>query len=168
MGVRWSLPLSAQGLSPEPRAAGTAVLSVRDLVCVVCAVWSVLYVLPFMVSVEAGPAGTSERGGWADNDTFPLQGPRDRSPALTGLLLSLPQQKGKAGPKLFPERCPAGSTGQGLSLAAGFYHKLPLPRPLPFLPFCSLSCCSDREGRWPWCLVQAAGQDRCEMWYHFA
>lgn len=49
-------------------------------------VWSVLYVFPFMVSTEAGPASTSEGGGWADNDTFPLQSPRDRSPALTGLL----------------------------------------------------------------------------------
>lgn len=133
--------------------------------------WSVLYVLPFTVAVEAGPAGTSEGGGWADSDTFPLQSPRDRSPALTGLLLPLPQQMAKAGPKLFPERFPAGSTA--LSLAAGFYHKLPLPSPLPFLPsllcpflflpFCSLSCWSNREGQWPWCLVQSgsrAGQVR--------
>lgn len=34
-------------------------------------VWSVMYVSPFMVSTEAGPASTSEGGGWADNDTFP-------------------------------------------------------------------------------------------------
>lgn len=71
-----------------------------------------------------------------------------------------------------------GALAPGLFLASVFYHKLPVRSPLPFLPsllcpfpflpFCSLSCWSNREGQWhgAWS-SQAAGQDRCEMWYHF-
>lgn len=45
MEVGWSLPVAAQGLSPEPRAAGTAVAALRDpcgLCCVSFPSWSLL------------------------------------------------------------------------------------------------------------------------------
>lgn len=171
MEVGWSLPVSAQGLSLEPRAAGTAVAALRDLcgLCCMCfPLWSLLKLTLQVPQKEVvGQTMTLFLCKVQGTGVHPSLGSFYHSQSRWGRLVPNCSQKGAQ----------LGALATGLFLAAGFYHKLPLRSPLPFLPslLCPFSFLPSAlypagqtgrvKGHGAWS-SQAAGQDRCEMRYH--
>lgn len=136
-------PVSAQGLSPEPRVAGTAVAALKDLCgpCCMCSPsWSLLKLALQVPQREVAGQTTT---------LFPCRVQGTGVQPSLGSLHQSHSRWGRLVPKPFPRKVPSWEHWPQDSLAAGIYHKLPLQSPLPFLPFCS-----NREGQWPWCLVQ--------------
>lgn len=118
--------MSAQGLSPEPRAADTAVAALRDPCgpcCMRLPLWS-LSAQPPLSEVPAGPASTMT--------FFPCRVQGTGVQPSLGSFYHSHSRWGKAGPKLFPERGPAGSTGHRTVLGSRFLSQTAPAKPPPF------------------------------------
>lgn len=128
----WSLALPAQGLSPEPRAAGTAVAALRDLCgpCCMCfPSWSPLKLALQVPQREvAGQTMT----------LFPsrVQG-AGVQPSLGSFYHSNSAWEGWS-QTLSPERSPAGSTGHRTVLGSCFLSQTAPAKPPPFPPLSAL------------------------------